>query len=197
MSALAPAFATPVDDAQVVFRAVMDAMARPGIATPIAPAVSPPQPLSRGAGAIALTLLDYETPFWLDDALASHDRVTQWLRFHTGAPVTRDRGEAAFAFFADAPRAALFDGFALGTAEYPDRSTTFVIQTRSLSGVETLRLSGPGIKGERALALTPQPAGLLEQLQANRALFPRGNDFLFVTDSVVVALPRSTRVEKG
>ena len=197
MSALAPAFVDPVDDAQSVFRAVMDAMARPGVATTIAPALTPPPLLSRGAGAIALTLLDYETPFWLDDELAAHDRVAQWLRFHTGAALTRDRQEAAFAFFARMPQVDRLEGFALGSAEYPDRSTTFVVQVGSLAGAETLRLSGPGIKDERSLALGLSPSGFVEHLQANHALFPRGNDFLLVTDGAVVALPRSTRVEKG
>ena len=88
--ALAPAFADPVDNAQAVFRAVMDAMARPGTAQTLAPALAPPAPLSRSAGAIALTLLDYESPFWLDETLSRQRDVAQWLRFHTGAPIARN-----------------------------------------------------------------------------------------------------------
>jgi alpha-D-ribose 1-methylphosphonate 5-triphosphate synthase subunit PhnH len=194
---LAPAFADPVDNAQSVFRAVMDAMARPGTVQTLAPALQPPAPLSRGAGAIALALLDYESPFWLDDTLSREPDVAQWLRFHTGAPIARDSRDAAFAFTADAARIPDFESFALGTAEYPDRSTTLVLQVEHLSGPAAMNLSGPGIAGERQFAVSPCPADLIARLQRNHALFPRGLDLLFVTADVVAAIPRSTRVTSG
>lgn len=194
---LAPAFADPVDSAQSVFRAVMDAMARPGTAQTLAPALAPPAPLSRGAGAIALALLDYESPFWLDETLAAQPDVAQWLRFHTGAPIARDAKDAAFAFFADPAGVPDFESFALGTSEYPDRSTTLVLQVEDFSGRETMTLRGPGIAGERAFALSPCPADLVARLQRNHALFPRGLDLLFVTNDAVAAIPRSTRVTAG
>ena len=197
MSALAPAFADPVDNAQSVFRAVMDAMARPGSAHTLAPALAPPAPLSRGAGAIALALLDYESPFWLDETLEAQPDVAQWLRFHTGAPIARDAKDATFAFLADASRVPDFESFAPGTAEYPDRSTTLVLQVAQLSGPAAMNLSGPGIAGQRALAVSPCPADLVARLQRNHALFPRGLDLLFVTADAVAAIPRSTRVTSG
>jgi alpha-D-ribose 1-methylphosphonate 5-triphosphate synthase subunit PhnH len=197
MNALAPAFADPVDNAQAVFRAVMDAMARPGTAQTLAPALAPPAPLSRGAGAIALALLDYESPFWIDETLAGQPDVAQWLRFHTGAPIVRDTKDAAFAFFADPASVPDFESFALGTAEYPDRSTTLVLQVAHLSGTEVMNLRGPGIAGEGKLALSPCPADLVARLQSNHALFPRGLDLLFVTADAVAAIPRSTRVTAG
>jgi alpha-D-ribose 1-methylphosphonate 5-triphosphate synthase subunit PhnH len=195
--ALAPAFADPVDNAQSVFRAVMDALARPGSTQTLAPALAPPAPLSRGAGAIALALLDYESPFWLDQTLDAHPDVAQWLRFHTGAPIARDPKDASFAFIADAARIPDFDSFALGTPEYPDRSTTLVLQVEQLSGPDAINLTGPGIAGESAFAASPCPADLVARLQRNHALFPRGLDLLFVTADAVAAIPRSTRVSAG
>jgi alpha-D-ribose 1-methylphosphonate 5-triphosphate synthase subunit PhnH len=201
MSVLAPvlaaAFADPVDNAQAVFRAVMDAMARPGTPQTLAPALVPPAPLSRGAGAIALALLDYESPFWLDETLTRQPDVAQWLRFHTGAPIARDPKDAAFAFMADANRVPDFGTFALGTAEYPDRSTTLVLQVEHLSGPEAMNLGGPGIAGERTFAISPSPADLVTRLQRNHAMFPRGLDLLFVTADAVAARPRSTRATSG
>lgn len=197
MNALAPAFADPVDNAQAVFRAVMDAMARPGTAQTLAPAVAPPAPLSRGAGAIALALLDYESAFWLDETLAAQPDVAQWLRFHTGAPIVRDPKDAAFAFIADAAGIPDFEAFALGTAEYPDRSTTLVVQVAHLSGPKVMTLRGPGIAGEGKFALSPCPIDLVTRLQSNHAMFPRGLDLLFVTNDDVAAIPRSTRVTSG
>jgi alpha-D-ribose 1-methylphosphonate 5-triphosphate synthase subunit PhnH len=194
---LAPAFADPVDNAQSVFRAVMDAMARPGTAQTLAPALLPPPPMLRGTGAIALALLDYESPFWLDETLCAAPDVAQWLRFHTGAPIARDRKDAAFAFLADPACVPDFDSFALGTAEYPDRSTTLVLQVAHLSGPAVITLRGPGIAGERTFAPSPCPADLVARLQHNHAHFPRGLDLLFVTADVVAAIPRSTRVTVG
>jgi alpha-D-ribose 1-methylphosphonate 5-triphosphate synthase subunit PhnH len=194
---LAPAFAEPVDAAQSVFRAVMDAMARPGVPQVLTPALVAPQPLSRGAGSVALTLLDYESPFWLDATLARHGEVAEWLRFHTGAPMVRDPKEAAFAFIADATQVPEFGSFALGTAEYPDRSTTLVLQVDNLAGSAMMRLHGPGIAGERPFAISPSPADLVARLQNNHALFPRGVDLLFVTSDAVAAMPRSTRILPG
>jgi alpha-D-ribose 1-methylphosphonate 5-triphosphate synthase subunit PhnH len=157
----------------------------------------PPAPLSSGAGAIALALLDYESPFWLDEALAGQPDVAQWLRFHTGAPVARDSKDAAFAFMADPACVADFDSFAPGTAEYPDRSTTLVFQVAHLSGPAVMNLRGPGIAGERKFVVSPYPADLVARLQRNHALFPCGLDLLFVTADAVAAIPRSTRVTAG
>ena len=88
ISSLAPAFAEPVLESQSAFRAVMKAMSRPGVAQELHQDLPPPAPLSAGAATIALTLFDYETPVWLDAALAEAEDVARWLRFHTGAPIT-------------------------------------------------------------------------------------------------------------
>ena len=54
---LAPAFPAPVVANQVVFRAVMDAVARPGEVRALPPVVGAPSPLSATAAALALALL--------------------------------------------------------------------------------------------------------------------------------------------
>ena len=54
-------FANPVFDAQAIFRAVMDAMARPGTVKPVKAETQPPRPLSPVAAAIALTICDNDT----------------------------------------------------------------------------------------------------------------------------------------
>ena len=82
-------FADPVFDAQSVFKAVMDAMARPGTVVPVRPLAAPPAPLSATAAAVALTLTDHDTPLWLDSHLAASAAVYSWLGFHSGAPLVR------------------------------------------------------------------------------------------------------------
>ena len=88
ISSLAPAFAEPGLESQSAFRAVMTAMSRPGLVQELRHDLSPPAPLSAGAATVALMLFDYETPVWLDAALAEAKDVSRWLRFHTGAPMT-------------------------------------------------------------------------------------------------------------
>jgi len=197
IASLAPAFDDPVLQAQSVFRAVMNAMARPGRTQYLGCELAPPRPLSAGAAAIALALCDYETPLWLDHSLAGADDVVRWLRFHTGAPITGDAGQAAFALVADSGDLPDLATFALGSPNYPDRSTTLVLQVESLSSGQALTLTGPGIDGKEELSARPLPDDLAERLTANRGLFPRGVDLLLVSDYAVAAIPRSTTVAKG
>jgi alpha-D-ribose 1-methylphosphonate 5-triphosphate synthase subunit PhnH len=197
VSALAAGFARPVESAQRCFRAVMDAMASPGTVAQIADDVAAPAPLAAASAAIALTLADYETPVWLDQRLAEAPAVARWLRFHTGAEVTADPRQAALAFVADPAGMPPGEAFAIGTSEYPDRSTTIALQLQTLTEGQPMRLAGPGIKGVRSFAPAPLPTVVAEILAANRALFPRGIDLLLVANDAVAALPRSVRIVQG
>jgi alpha-D-ribose 1-methylphosphonate 5-triphosphate synthase subunit PhnH len=194
MLAVAPAFADPVHANQAAFRAVMDAFARPGTIHPLPAELAPPAPLSVGAAAVALALLDYETPVWLDPRLSVEKHIADWLRFHTGAPLVAEPVRAAFAFIDDAAGMPLFEAFALGSDDYPDRSATLVIRVDRFGAGTPFRLSGPGIAGEREFSYLPRPADFSSRLAANRALFPRGVDLLFVAGGEVAVIPRSTHL---
>ena len=191
---LAPAFDDPALASQAVFRTVMEAIARPGLPRPLPSGLAVPPPLSKTAAAVALTLLDYETPFWLDQGLASAGEVAAWFKFHTGAPQTTDSAKAAFAFVSDLAAISSFDAFAPGSLEYPDRSTTLVVQVASFEHGNALALSGPGIAGTRRFSVQPLPPDFRARLVANRETFPRGVDLILVTQDAVAALPRSVRV---
>src|SRR5690348_14193487 len=196
MNAVAAGFAEPVLAAQTTFRTVMDAMARPGTVQSLT-GVAAPAPLSPTAAAIALTLLDYETPFWLDAPLAAAGEVARFISFHTGARVTGDPADAAFAFVAAPAAAPPFASFAQGTLEYPDRSTTLVLEVAQLAEGKGMVLCGPGILGTRRLAASPLPADFLAQLAENRTRFPRGVDILLASADAVAGLPRSLHVAGG
>ncbi|MEJ1938933.1 phosphonate C-P lyase system protein PhnH, partial [Nostoc sp. NIES-2111] len=125
-AAVQPGFASPVHDAQAAFRSVMMAMARPGTVRRIESVPGTPPALEPAAAAVALALCDFETPVWLDPALAGDEAVTSFLAFHTGAPLTASMAAAHFAFLprgADVPE---FTAFAQGELAYPDRSATLV-----------------------------------------------------------------------
>ncbi len=81
--------------------------------------------------------------------------------------------------------------------DYPDRSTTIVLQLRSLSRGVLLWLAGPGIHGDATLRADPLPHGFREQWQANAVAFPLGVDLILAAGDEVAALPRSTRITGG
>jgi alpha-D-ribose 1-methylphosphonate 5-triphosphate synthase subunit PhnH len=192
----AAAFPAPVLASQASFRAMMDAFARPGTVQRLPRAVAAPSPMSAGAAAVALAMLDYETPVWLDAALAGA-RVADWIRLHSGARVTSEPAEAAFAFIADPAHAPAFDVFSPGTPEYPDRSATLVLQVEAFGSGDGLLLSGPGIADVRNFSAQPLPGDFQARLAANRALFPRGVDVVLVSPEAVAALPRSVTAQRG
>ena len=187
-------FADKVLSAQSTFRSVMDAMARPGSVQRIVATSGAPSPVMRGTAAIALTLFDHDTPVWLDPAMSGTSDVTKWLKFHTGAPVIADSSICSFALIGDARALPALDRFAFGSNEYPDRSTTLILQVESLTEGSQFELRGPGIDGTAVLRSKFQPADLFDRLAINAALFPRGIDIVLVTDDAIAAIPRTTRL---
>jgi alpha-D-ribose 1-methylphosphonate 5-triphosphate synthase subunit PhnH len=195
MSAELPAgFTDKVISAQSTFRSVMDAMARPGSVQRIAAVTGTPNPMMPGTAAIALTLFDHDTPLWLDPAMNATADAAQWLKFHTSAPIVTDSATSAFALIADAAALPALDRFSFGTPEYPDRSTTLILQVASLTEGPALELRGPGIDGSATLRAAIEPSDLFERLSVNATLFPRGIDVVLVADDAIAAIPRTTRL---
>ncbi|UPJ59325.1 phosphonate C-P lyase system protein PhnH [Bradyrhizobium sp. 192] len=191
---LPPGFVDKVLSAQSTFRSVMDAMARPGSVQRIVPMAGAPDTMMRGTAAIALTLFDHDTPLWLDARMAESPELVKWLKFHTGAPVVQDSSIASFALISDGGALPQLERFALGTSEYPDRSTTLILQVDSLDAGRSFELRGPGIDGVAMLNASVKPFDLFERLHVNEALFPRGIDVVLVADDALVAIPRTTRI---
>ena len=187
-------FADKVLSAQSTFRSVMNGMARPGSVQRIVAAAGGPAAMMHGTAAIALTLFDHDTPVWLDPLMSETSEVTKWLKFHSGAPVIADSSICSFALVGDAAALPALDRFSFGSNEYPDRSTTVILQVESLTQGVTIELSGPGIDGTAVLQAKIQPPDLLERLAVNAALFPRGIDVVLVDDDAIVAIPRTTRL---
>src|SRR5262245_23241584 len=149
---LTAGFADPVLSAQETFRAILNAMARPGSLQPLGVGLSPPPPLNKGAAAIALTLCDQDTPVWLDAELRASVSACEWLGFHCGCPLVDDPAAAAFAFAGRLAKVPAFETFNIGTVDYPDRSTTIVLQVDTLWPEKGLVLSGPGIRDRLTLS---------------------------------------------
>lgn len=191
MTRLTPGFADPVLDAQASFRAILEAMSRPGRIQRIDARITPPAPLCSAAGAALLSLADADTPLWLD----ASDAVAEWLRFHCGAPITRDIGAARFALACGA--APSLETLDVGTDEDPQLGATLILQVAGLVAGDGWRLTGPGIEHEHRLCVVGAPADFVAAWARNQALFPRGVDVLLCAGDSIAALPRSVMIAEG
>jgi alpha-D-ribose 1-methylphosphonate 5-triphosphate synthase subunit PhnH len=193
MSLALPGFADPVHDAQACFRAVLDAMARPGVVHALPAAPPPPAPLAPATAAVILTLCDAETPLWLDQGPLE---AYQWIAFHTGAQTTAMETcviGVAMGLPPDLRR------LPAGTDDAPQDSATLILQVASLVRGTAFALRGPGILGTRTLHVggLPEEFDLTSQWRTNHALFPRGVDLILTAGDHVAAVPRSVILEPG
>ncbi|EJN03921.1 phosphonate C-P lyase system protein PhnH [Phyllobacterium sp. YR531] len=187
-------FADSVLGSQEIFRALMDAMANPGRIVSVGDLAQAPSPLTPVAASIAATLFDHDATVWCDKPIKASEAALGWLKFHTGLELTNDPAGADFALVTDIDNMPSFDAFAKGTSEYPDRSTTIILQVAGFEAQTSLTLEGPGIKGTQAFSPSQLPRMFTEQWAANRGAFPRGIDLIFAGNGLLAALPRTTRI---
>lgn len=189
---LATGFADPVLGAQAAFRCLLKAIAHPGRIVTTATGLVPPAPLLPPAYAAALSLLDFETPVWLDDSLAA-PAVRDTLRLHCGCPIVSQPQQASFALLAAGARTPLA-AFAAGTPEYPDRSATLIWQVDALAAEGGVVLTGPGIRTSTRLRVEGLPDDFWAQWGINHQQYPLGVDVVLVAADRIAALPRSVEV---
>lgn len=193
---IAAGFADPVLQSQAAFRAVLAALSEPGTLQHIADDIAPPEGLGAAAATLLLTLADYETPVWLPESLRNGP-TGAWLRFHCSAPLATEPGQAVFAVIDAAMAEPALAAFHPGTDQFPDRSTTVIVQAGALEGGATLTLSGPGIPGTRMIAPQSLRAGFVEELAANNALYPLGVDVVLASGDALIGLPRTTQIQEA
>lgn len=182
-------FTDTVHDAQQTFRALLDALARPGILQTTV-SLNTPAGLVPSCGAACLTLLDLETLVWLQPGLA--EDVRPWLVFHTGCRFTDNPQAADFALIWDINNAPKLDEFSWGNAEYPEASTTLLIQLPTLVEGEPIALQGPGILESIEVKL-PLRAAFWQQRETMAEEYPLGLDCWCFTQQHIMGLPRTAK----
>ena len=145
------------------------------------------------AAGVALAMFDLATPVWLAPPI-DNPAVRGFLAFHCRCPIASDPAAAAFAIV-DAAGAEDLAQFAPGTPEYPDRSTTVLVQVDGLMEAPGVRLSGPGIERHHDLRVAGVGKRFWAAQAANAACFPLGVDVVLVHGYNLAALPRTTKVE--
>ena len=173
----------PVHGTRRTFRALLDAMSRPGTVE----SVSDP-----ADHAVVATLVDHEVAVATDDeglrdALASQGRLDAASVPEADIVHVRDR-----------------DGFAVGECKRgslvePSDGATVVYRVDDLvagatADLTTVTLSGPGVDGSREFGVALPPAELAALADA-QADYPRGVDAVFASAEAVAAVPRSVTIE--
>lgn len=192
---MSPGFADEVFDAQACFRRCLEAFSFPGRILEVPVDLRPPAPMTPAAAACLLTLADMDTPVWLDHAAAETSTIADFLRFHRGVRMTAAPRECHFALVCDAGHLPSPERFALGSDEYPEASSTVLVQVEDFDINAGPLWHGPGLREPIRLWPRGLPETFLEERRAMNELFPRGVDYLFTCGRRLAALPRTTRLE--
>lgn len=189
-------FSRPVFESQSTFRAILSAMSRPGRPVALPVLAQGPAGWSRSMAALVLTLCDMDTPLWLDPGSCSPDAL-RFLRFHCGCPVIDEPAQAVFAVVSDSLAMPNLADFALGSAEYPEKSATVLLASSlCASNGASFRLQGPGVENSLDMPRSWLPAGFARSWRGNGQLFPCGVDVILVGPDRIVGLPRTLKVEE-
>jgi alpha-D-ribose 1-methylphosphonate 5-triphosphate synthase subunit PhnH len=186
-----PGFRDPVPEAQGCFRAMLDAMSRPGRVHTLDVALDAPSPLTPATAAVLLTLADAETSLHL---MPDGGAAADWVRFHCGsAPAALSEAGFVLSLGTHPPLSALLQG----SEEAPEQGATLICQVRSLTEGKGWRLAGPGIRDFHHLRVEGLAEDFLQQWAAQRSAFPRGVDIILCTGRQLAALPRTVTIEEG
>lgn len=190
VSALAPGLSDAVSETQWAFRQLLDALARPGQVRMIGAAL-PGVALGGAMSRLLLCLCDHETPVWWQNR---HSPLVQWLRFHTGAPVTDSPAQSSFAVLNDIQQAPALAEFASSPVGAPEFASTLLIELPALMGGPLLNWRGPGITSLQHVGLRGLPGDFWRHRQDSLSSFPRGVDIVFTCGENIMALPRTAQV---
>jgi alpha-D-ribose 1-methylphosphonate 5-triphosphate synthase subunit PhnH len=157
--------------------------------------ILPPAGIEAATASALLTLADYETPIWIPPSLRD-TAAGAWLRFHCGAMLVTDPQAAVFAVVDGMSNEPSLAAFNPGTDQFPDRSTTIIVQCSTLEGGDAVALTGPGIERSRVIAPSGLRANFWEEAAVNAALYPVGIDIILSCGNSVIGLPRSTQIKK-
>ena len=177
-------------EAQQVFRAVLEALARPGTPTALPAGV-----LESVAGAVlpVLALADLGTGICiLEDAQC---RWGDLVSTATGAPLWPAELARLVAAVRPVTDAEVRD-FARGTASVPGSAALVSLAVADVvGGHRRWRMSGPGIDGATTISPVGLPPGFVAARNDAVADYPAGIDVLLATrDGRLVGVPRTTAI---
>lgn len=182
---------------QQAFRAIMRAMGYPGTIQRLAHH----GPRKTGAANLQLlaeTLLDQDATFCV---IGDHGTcgLEDILHERTNSPVTELSLADLIIVASGASRGKLLAA-KTGIPEYPDRSATVLFSVESLAdgsaGDFLVRLTGPGIPGEKYVQIQGLDHEELRHLRELNSGYPLGVDSIFVDkNDRIMCIPRSAKIQ--
>ena len=142
---------------------------------------------------VLLSLCDHLTTVFLAPSLTSPE-VVKALRFHTGSSVNEIPKHADFAVIPISEAHLGLDQWQTGTHEYPDRSTTLIVQASSFADGPLQSFEGPGIQSACPVQISGINSGFWAKRAEINAGYALGLDLLFAKTDEIIGCPRSTRV---
>lgn len=180
------------DVAQATFRAVMEALARPGVVSELPQAELP----QAGLPPVLLplhALADYGTGACV---IGDDGSCADALRIATDAPAVA-LDEARLVAALQSITVTQLRSLHRGTAETPEAGALAAVPVQSLDGGVPLLVSGPGVREQRRVAPTGLPDGFAAARAEAVAGFPAGIDLLLIDPGGrTVGLPRTTVVSE-
>lgn len=185
-------------DSQNIFRQVLNSFSRPGIAFDINPRVKSSASVTYSIGvSLLLALMETGSVLYTPGELIDSN-LSNFLKFHTGCKLTTIANQAHYIWVQDPQCLPSLSSCALGSVEYPEKSSTLIIEVESFKSPTQLSANhtwhGPGIKEGIDLEIMGLNDSFWKERQEIRLLYPCGVDIIFCTATQIVALPRSTRV---
>ncbi|WP_078381925.1 phosphonate C-P lyase system protein PhnH [Sutcliffiella halmapala] len=194
-----------VKETQVIYRKLLDCMARPGKIENISSSVEDLtkhklfSPVLEG---IVLALVDQEVSFKVVGPQSEEVmQYLKWKTFGVEAPISM----ADFIFIPeelmDAEISPLMKQVKIGTLEDPHLSATIIILVKNLSTItndngNSLTFQGPGIAEKMTINIEGMSNAWLSERKKINKEFPLGVDFIFVTEAGdIMAIPRTTLIE--
>lgn len=192
----------PIRADQQLFRATLTALSTPGIVYQL-----PAAPLSgidtirgnRWAISLLVALLDHEVSLAVEQ-LPAADELVEIVRKRTRTTIAgRERADFVIADLTTLNPAVPL-AIKRGSLQYPDDGATLIIQVPSLDtdsvSALSLRLTGPGINGERKLHLPGFPEAFFVARDEAVSHYPMGIDILLIdSGGRLLGLPRTTTIE--
>jgi alpha-D-ribose 1-methylphosphonate 5-triphosphate synthase subunit PhnH len=195
LGGLCPGFDDPGLRSQGIFRLALRALSRPALPVPLGDMEGLPfwPKVPPILSAMALTLLDGQTPVWLSSDLL--EAMGSLLAFHCQCPIEGRADRAAFVLASSLRALPPVSSLRKGELRSPEESATVLLLTEPGPGAGPFLASGPGIEGSLVMEGHGLPLSFLELWRENRAAYPLGADFFLLGPMGLTGLPRGISLD--
>ena len=182
-------FDDPIPGSQDTFRAIFAAMEHPGQLVTIHQNPDAPDIFNWASAATCLTLLDRETPVWID--IDEQSSAVSWLQYCCQSSVVTEPGMANFAIVTQPVNMPDLEYFRIGTYVYPENATTILVQVDDILPKVKYNNRGSGIDQGPHLELKGLSEHFWHQWRQLSRRHPLGIDVFITCEDVLIAQPKS------